>query len=319
MNPASKFFSALFARYPSNADLLLEIRPLLPEWAKATLSRDVIEQTHRSVRRWYLPEGEYLNNAAEYALSLSDEFDVYFGVHPRRGRSGSQDDVLFASCLFADVDGGAEGVPGAIRRIKQSDVDRPDIAIQSGGGVHSYWFLDAPIALCDRESRERFKRTLRRLCMAIGGASPDAHADTAACEVARILRVPGTINHKQQDNPRPVKVLRHVDVPTDVPSLSRSYDWWRSHLPPEPIAPGPKAHSPYVRPGEISPGLERWARAGYPEGKRHHDFVSAAAWLVRDCKLTKEQARDLLTLKAQNSPGRRAITPEEIDGVVKWA
>lgn len=320
MNPASRFFSALFGQYPADESLRLEIRPLLPEWAKAKLTKEQIEQIHRDVRRWYCLSPQFLHNAAEYACSLSNDFDVYYGVHPRCGRSGSQDNVLWAHALFCDVDGGDEGVPGAIRRVKQAEIDRPDIAIESGNGIHCYWLLDAPTVLPDKDSRERYKRTLRRLCLAIGGTSPSAHADTAACEVARILRVPGTFNHKIQDAPKAVKVLRHIHC--DTPDLSRSYDWWRSNLPmeQETAIKGPKAHQPaYSLIGTISPGLENWARRGYPEGKRHQDFAGAAAWLVRDVGLNKSDAAELLKIKAQHSPGRRAITADEIEAMIKWA
>lgn len=319
-SPASRFLSALFGRYPAGRDdLRIEIRPLLPESAKAGLARDVIEATHRSVRRWYLPQQPYLDNAAAYAESLGADMDVYFGVLTRVGRSGSQDDVPLATCLFADVDGGDEGVAGAVKRIKEADVDLPDVAVQSGGGIHGYWLLDTPVPLPDREARQSFKKTLRRLCLAIGGASPNAHADPAAAEVARILRVPGTFNHKIAGQTREVRLLRCT---RSVPALSRSYDWWRAHLPmePEPLRKGPVAHpSPYTPVGTISPGLEAWARRGYPEGKRHQDFAGAAAWLVRDVGLNKADAANLLRVKAEHSPGRRAITAEEIEGVVKWA
>ena len=324
MNPASLFFSALFGRYPNDETLRLEIRCLPPAYDP--------DRPKPFPRQWYCLAPSYIDNAAAACEHWARDWDVYCGVLPRVGRSGSQNDVLWANWLFCDVDGGNEGVDGAVRRVKNAGIDRPDIAIQSGGGAHCYWELDYPTALPDRDSRESFKRTLRRLCLAIGGAAPEAHADTSACEVARILRVPGTFNHKQgADALRPVRSLRHAPHVSDAPpfsgavgfsSFSRSYDWWRARLPIEPAAHRPRAlapSAPYTPLGLISPGLEAWAKKGYPEGKRHQDFAGAAAWLVRDVKLNKADAAALLRIKAANSPGRRVITPEEIEGVVKWA
>ena len=247
---------------------------------------------------------------------------MYFGVLPRLGRSGSQSDVQYAGVLFADIDGGDDGVAYAAGMLTAAVYPRPDvpvlprphIAVRSGGGVHAYWLLDAPVGLPGDEDRLYYKKTLRRFVQAIGGVSPGAHADPACCDPARILRVPGTFNYKQE-TPRPVEVLWD--------ELTRprfSYDIWRADiLPAEPIDVIKKFYAPACIDGFISEGLQHWAKQGYPEGNRHHDLTGSAAWLVRDCKLNKRNALALLLTKAQASPGGRAITEREVEAMVGWA
>lgn len=339
MPSVTDFFTSLFAAYPAGQELRIEIRPLLPEYRKEEMradgaTEDDIKTIHHTARAWYCLEPKYLRNAAAYAESLAADFDVYFGVLPRQERTGRQEDVYFASCLFADVDGGEEGVQGAVGRIKAAPIPKPHIAIESGNGCHCYWLLPEPVALPDNDSRARFKMTLRRLCKAIGGTSPAAHADSSACEVARILRVPNTLNHKRQDALRPVRIRRFA-----LPELFLSatvlgqcaernnylplwdYDQWRAALP---VEPAPKwdsvPKSPPVSPAGFLPDwLLRYAQKGFPEGNRHKELASVTAWLIRDKGIAKADAIEIVWTKAQNSPGRRPIARQEIEDMVRWA
>lgn len=313
----SDFFQLLTTLYPkhSDLDLSLEIRPLLPEWQKESMTDEEIRAIHRLVRRWYAITPEYLCNAARYAGGYRDTFDVYYGVLPRVGRTGGQSDVWGASCLFCDVDGGDEGIPGAVALVKRSGLPLPHIAVQSGGGTHLYWLLSEVVEFESHSDRENYKIVLRRLCRVIGGESPSAHADFSACECARILRVPNTLNHKRQDIPRQVKVIRNAGTGR------MDYDDWRGLLPREPVEKlkPERTYPSYDNLGTISDGLKNWAKQGYPQGKRHQDLSGAAAWLLRDCKLQTEDALFLLKTKAQNSPGVRTITERELENIIRWA
>ena len=81
------------------------------------------------------------------------------------------------------------------------------IMIDSGGGVHVYWSLDKPATLAEWLP---VATRLKELCKQHGfKADPTITADAA-----RILRVPGTHNHKQ-DEPRPVAIVG-VDTPAHV-------------------------------------------------------------------------------------------------------
>lgn len=307
------FLHLLTFLYPQNDDLCLEIRPLLPEWRKAGMTEEEVRAVHSSVRRWYAIAPEYLCNAAKYAEGYADTFDVYFGVLPRVGRGGGQADVWGASCLFCDVDGGEDGVAGSVALVKASGLPLPHVAIVSGGGLHCYWLLSEPVVFESHAERETYKSVLRRLARKIGGASPNAHADTAACECARILRVPNTTNWKRENEPRRVKVVRNTD------NERMEYPQWQNLLPAEPTHVRDKPRHDYT-PGEIPPdGLLRWAKEGYPQGGRHNGLAGAAAWLLRDCHLSPDDATNLIRIKASHSPGIDSITDTEIEQIVRWA
>lgn len=307
------FFQALFGAY-SDPALRLEIRPLLPERERAAKTEAEVRKIHAFVRNWFPLAPDTLEAASNYAVNLADRFDLYFGVLPRLGRAGGKNDVPSAQTLFCDVDGGEDGPQSAIDLLKRAELPRPHVAVQSGGGAHAYWFLADPVALPDAESRERMKSLLRRVALAIGGQKPGPAAEVKAGEVARILRVPGTWNHKSVP-PKPVKLLR---LEPDAERLSSAY--WSLYLLPEEkleVKDLPKRHTrPYTAAGLVTEGLLNWAkRQVYPEGERHNHLVSDARWLVHDCRLSPEDARCLLEIISRQSPGRHAITDRELRGM----
>ena len=76
--------------------------------------------------------------------------------------------------------------------------------VNSGGGLHVYWPLEEEITRAEWEPvAERFKEVCR---------NQNFYVDDKVFEVARVLRIPGTYNFKQE-TPRPVTVLR-VGKPT---------------------------------------------------------------------------------------------------------
>ena len=73
------------------------------------------------------------------------------------------------------------------------------MVVASGGGKHAYWSIWPPLA------PDRLERANRRLAHALG-------ADMRATDCARILRPPGTFNHKTGE-PVPVEIERlNVEV-----------------------------------------------------------------------------------------------------------
>ena len=63
----------------------------------------------------------------------------------------------------------------------------PSAVVESGGGLHLYWFLKNP--LDPQVEGKRVEVVLRRLAERLGG-------DRNACDVSRVLRLPGTQNFK---------------------------------------------------------------------------------------------------------------------------
>lgn len=81
--------------------------------------------------------------------------------------------------------------------------------VSSGGGIHAYWPLEEDVSRRDWEPvAERFKEVCR---------AQNFYVDDKVFEVARILRVPGTFNFKE-DEPRPVQIM-HVGKTTTLEEM----------------------------------------------------------------------------------------------------
>lgn len=81
--------------------------------------------------------------------------------------------------------------------------------VSSGGGIHAYWPLEEEVSRRDWEPvAERFKAVCR---------AQNFYVDDKVFEVARILRVPGTHNLKEEE-PRPVQIL-HVGETTTIEEM----------------------------------------------------------------------------------------------------
>jgi len=141
------------------------------------------------------------------------EQDVFYGVHPTREartayERGRAEDIAAANCLFADFDD-----PDALPRI-ESLQPAPQVIVASGKGFHAYWLLAEPFILSDDAARRDWAEIQRWWARHVG-------ADPSACDLARVLRVPGTRNGKY-DPPRPVRFIRcELDRPYDNQELMR--------------------------------------------------------------------------------------------------
>lgn len=155
-----------------------------------------IEVRHRPaspdgrMRRAFLVDAR---EAARLAVRLGAENDVYVGVAARRGEDGTKKGVCRAPALWADLD----AKDGHTREGRLAQLDglpcRPSMVVGSGSGFHAYWLLEEPA-----ESPEEMDRAELAMRLLAAGLDSDPVHDRS-----RILRVPGTYNHKTGE-PRPV-------------------------------------------------------------------------------------------------------------------
>ena len=172
--------------------------------------------------RWRKPQGgmgqvfvrtDRLGQVAEMAAGIGSRTDFYAGCAPRTHRHGGAEAVAFVYALWADLDG-----PEAVAAL-EGFAPAPTLVIASGTGEnrHAYWQLSRPLAAVDA------RRALRRLAHAVKG-------DMRSAEPARILRPPGTFNHKAEP-PAAVECIR-LDVTAHAP------DAIVGHLPDPPDSRG---------------------------------------------------------------------------------
>jgi len=158
---------------------------------------------------WRRPGTSYWINPQELerALARLDDrwaTDTYFGVHPVSSPKSAHEraraeDVAVVNALYADFDVSDGQDPQALLARIEAIQPAPSVIVASGGGFHAYWLLAEPFHISD-DSRGLWAEVQRWWVRAIG-------ADFAACDLARLLRVPGTLNGKY-DPPRPVQFVR---------------------------------------------------------------------------------------------------------------
>lgn len=123
-----------------------------------------------------------VEEAEEIALKAESPFEAYYGVSPRKERSGAKSAVSRVTTLWADVDSDDKPKKLAYIRATEGTVLPPSAVVDSGGGYHVYWFLDKSVTIEIAEG-------LMKLIQADLGTDAVHSAD-------HILRVPGTLNYK---------------------------------------------------------------------------------------------------------------------------
>lgn len=122
-----------------------------------------------------------------------DGIGVYFGVCTRQdgATSGNLETVAECPALWVDIDCAKQGISGDDALAALGFLPHPpSIIVNSGGGLHAYWLLEEPVDVTvGQQVREVVTACLRQLALVLAG-------DTQCAELARILRLPGTMNSK---------------------------------------------------------------------------------------------------------------------------
>lgn len=140
------------------------------------------------------------------------QWNVFYGVAKFSGeedeegkRHRTKQDVVALKSFWVDIDCGpgkdydtqGEGLLALKSFCSSVGLPKPTV-VNSGRGIHAYWPLDRDVT---REEWELVAKRLKEVC-----ATQGLGVDNTCFEVARILRVPGTLNYKE-DPPLPVEVL----------------------------------------------------------------------------------------------------------------
>lgn len=236
---------------------------------------------------------------------------MYFGVCTRVTGSpgGARADLAECPALWAEVDTRKLGLDKAMVRQAVTTLPHPPgVVIDSGGGLHFYWPLteaidvrpDAPGAA---ETEESIVAALRQLAGVMAG-------DTGVCDLARIMRLPGTHNTKPEvmaannGQPVPVTVLaadwrcRH-----EFSDLVEWLDWQRpvvtAPVPPDQGKPAP-GDNPY---------LAAAARLGFKPPLDVETALAAMTYLGNgDTGVHQTQLRVSASLVAQGVPDDEIVT-----------
>lgn len=182
---------------------------------------------------------------------------VFFGCCTRlRGRpTGSRADLAELVALWCDIDCYKQGLSkeDVVQALKSSPIP-PTVIVDSGGGIHAYWLLREPVDVRLPEAghdaiKEEIDAVLKQLHGVFAG-------DPSVCEIARVMRLPGTHNTKTGEL-RPVTLLEASGPRYELSDLQDTLDWLG------PVLRTPVTATKAGEPVETNPYLEAAKRFAF--------------------------------------------------------
>jgi hypothetical protein len=115
--------------------------------------------------------------------------NVYVSINPRISLhgGGTDEDVLFARCVFVDFD--KLTIDEAIKRLMDAKLPRPTLIVSSGKGFHFYWKL-----LEEVTDLNLWSAIQKQFIVVLS-------SDDKVKDPSRVMRLPGYLNMKHQDLP----------------------------------------------------------------------------------------------------------------------
>jgi hypothetical protein len=176
--------------------------------------------------QWF--ETSRIDAAEKVIVKYADKADLYLSVathkEPQKTRGG-ESSVVSIPGFWADLDIGELGhKPASMpnppdESTAMSIVDglpEPSMLMHSGGGLQGFWLFEEPWVFDTADDKTQAKKAIQEWANLLEkkGQILGYHVDKIA-DLARILRVPGSMNHKA-DQKRPV-LIRWVDKPAHDP------------------------------------------------------------------------------------------------------
>ncbi len=179
----ARFLRALFPIV--DATSLVEVRAIWPDG---------------TMRREFFDDLRLLECVAQ---KVGEVADVYIGVATRRDHtSGKKNNLAWANAYFAELDAGPGKPHDSVHDIVaalDAFTPTPSMHVRSGSGVHAYWTFDTPLPLFTPREVTEYEQVTR-------GLQQRLKADGGTWDASRVLRLPGTLWHKQQP-PRRVELM----------------------------------------------------------------------------------------------------------------
>lgn len=201
---------------------------------------------------------EFFDDRTEFDTHIKrlvkNNFDAYFGC-AKYGDANNRKhyNAEYFRALWMDIDCGehkakpnekgkvegyidqATGLEAVREFCAKRNLPRP-IIVNSGYGLHFYWVLTETLR---RNVWESLAHRLRDVALEDG-----VIVDTSVFEASRVLRIPGTLNFKNPDDPQPIQVVNEEYE-------ARGYAEWKELL----GAPEPEEERDFI-PKRMSPLME---------------------------------------------------------------
>lgn len=234
------------------------------------------------VRNDWIPVNEMADRLPSF-ISSNKEKNCYFAVALRQNKRGDKGGITRIPALWCDVDSknlDEQKKREFAERFKKFPL-KPSFVLKSGRGVHLYWRLHTPVFSKEIPKIENLNRRLA------------AHflADPAACEAARVMRIPGTRNLKYPSKPK-------VEISREFSDGRRAYNL--EDL--DQLIPSLESHPPKKTKAELEPEKEKFLLEGVNEGERNSALTKIAGRMIGR-NLSKQEVISIArTRNEKNNP-----------------
>lgn len=161
--------------------------------------------------------------AAEAAIKISEQGGNAYAcmsmIDPKikKGKRGTAKDAKAIPGFWCDIDIVSPDAPknknvpinlGEALSIAKGTGAAPSLIVHSGHGIHAYWLFDKPWVFQDDSERDYAADVVRNWHLTVlESARQHGRTLDSVFDLARILRVPGTMNTKVPSLPLPVTIL----------------------------------------------------------------------------------------------------------------
>jgi len=252
---------------------------------------------HRQDRRTLWIPARDLAQAVSLVMASAATMDVYLGMGLRRSargpyERGKLDDVIGIPGVWDDID--LQGPAHKKERLPSTREEvfallaglevAPSLIVDSGWGIQPHWLFDRPWIFADVDERQMAAVLVRRFQTAIHQrAATHGWTLDATHDLTRVLRIPGTLNHKLA--PVPVRLVAidpdrrysRADLSRILPATSASVP---AQDPVVPVALPPTLPTVNLDMLAISQQTKERVRLGRRADPDRYPSRSEAAWRV---------------------------------------
>jgi len=161
--------------------------------------------------------------AAEAAMKLAEQginaYSCMSMINPKvkKGKRGTAKDAKAICGCWCDIDIASPDAPknknvpvnlSEAMKIARGTGVRPSLVVHSGHGIHAYWLFDKAWVFDDETDRLYAADVVRQWELTVHeSARQFGRVLDSVGDLARILRVPGTVNTKVPSMPLPVRII----------------------------------------------------------------------------------------------------------------
>lgn len=247
-------------------------------------------------QRWIRPE-EITDLTPWIQEQDRNGWNCYLSVNPRQQHKATKTGVTSVVCFHADCDSSLFDWP--------SDVPKPSMTVYSGRGHHFYWEFNAPVLPSPMIEAVN------------SGLAIKLNADRQCRDISRVLRIPGTINHKfgydvtldesHDFRYKPEDFAHIVELGSQLVGAPRQQIAQRifPHVSLE-------LRSKFEFARQIDPGLARAYRGEIGDGSSDSRYAMAAR-LVENGNFTAEEVGSLIVDRRwYNNSNRKVCPPDRV-------